>query len=99
MQLFLLGTPVEVTVDDYLPFDIDHPYKLLYSLISFDKAVWFPLLEKAAAFTGATKLLAVPDVLGPLLPLVPVSTRGFESRFALLRLPTLPLLRFGSLLR
>ena len=57
------------------------------------------LLEKAAAFTGATKLLAVPDVLGPLLPLVPVSTRGFESRFALLRLPTLPLLRFGSLLR
>ena len=49
MQLYLLGTPVEVTVDDYLPFEVDHPFKLLYSLISFDKAVWFPLLEKATA--------------------------------------------------
>ena len=49
MQMYLLGTPITVTIDDYLPFDIDHPLELLYSMISFDKAVWFPLLEKAAA--------------------------------------------------
>jgi len=49
LQMYLLGTPITVTIDDYLPFDIDHPLMLLYSMISLDKAVWFPLFEKAAA--------------------------------------------------
>ena len=43
LKMFLLGTPITVTIDDYLPFDIDHPYMLLYSMISFDKGIWFPL--------------------------------------------------------
>ena len=47
--MYLLGTPITVTIDDYLPFDIDHPLMLLFSMISLDKAVWFPLFEKAAA--------------------------------------------------
>jgi len=48
-QMFNLGTPVTVTIDDFLPFDVEHPSWLIYSMVSLDKAVWFPLLEKAAA--------------------------------------------------
>ena len=47
--MYLLGTPITVTIDDYLPFVKKHPFELSYSTISLDKAVWFPLFEKAAA--------------------------------------------------
>lgn len=49
LKMYLLGTPITVTIDDFLPFDEENPEMLLYSMISLDKAAWFPLLEKAAA--------------------------------------------------
>ena len=41
--------PITITIDDYLPFDIDHPDLLYFAMVSDDKSVWFPLLEKAMA--------------------------------------------------
>lgn len=48
-QMYNLGTPVTVTIDDYLPFDKYFALMLLYGGESDDMGIWFPLLEKAAA--------------------------------------------------
>ena len=47
-QMYLLGMPVTITIDDYLPYN-QWGEDLKYSQYSEDSAVWTPLLEKAAA--------------------------------------------------
>ena len=49
IELYLLGMPIKVTVDDYLPYHKRKSEKLGFSPISDDHALWQPLLEKAAA--------------------------------------------------
>ena len=48
VTLYLMGMPVTVTVDDYLPF-WEGSNTLTYSSVSSDNALWMPILEKAAA--------------------------------------------------
>ena len=50
VQFYVLGSPVTVTIDDYLPYDsLSYPSSFKYSYESSGDAVWVPLLEKAAA--------------------------------------------------
>ena len=50
VELYLLGTPITVIIDDYLPFvkGVDSD-SLFYSRFTTSDAVWSPLLEKAFA--------------------------------------------------
>ena len=48
-KFHLLGMPITVTIDDYVPFDVDYPDYLLFGQPSEDHALAFPLLEKAMA--------------------------------------------------
>lgn len=47
--MHLLGTPIQVLIDDYLPYDNWYDETLLYAYKSDDGALWNPLIEKAAA--------------------------------------------------
>ena len=49
LKFYLLGVPVTVSVDEYLPFSYDSPEGLFYSKKATDGALWMPILEKAAA--------------------------------------------------
>ena len=48
VQLYIMGIPVTVTVDDYLPFH-KNTDSLIYSSEGPDNALWMPILEKASA--------------------------------------------------
>lgn len=49
VNMYIMGIPVTVTVDDYLPFWSASEYGLTYASPSPDKSLWMPILEKAAA--------------------------------------------------
>ena len=49
MNMYIMGIPVSVTIDDYLPFWTNTPTGLYYARASPDRSIWMPLLEKAAA--------------------------------------------------
>ena len=50
LQLYIMGIPVTVTVDEYLPFwDGRRADYLIYGQQGVDGALWMPILEKAAA--------------------------------------------------
>ena len=57
LNIYALGMPHTVIIDDYLPF-MPHPknpdiHKLSYAFLGTDNAVWGPLVEKALAkYTG-----------------------------------------------
>lgn len=57
VNVYALGMPHTVVIDDYLPF-MPHPrnpdiHKLSYAFLGSENAIWGPLLEKALAkFTG-----------------------------------------------
>ena len=63
----MLGIPVTVTVDDYLPFRNDDYWgtKLVYARISPDNALWMPILEKAAAKLFGSYEILVGGNMGP----------------------------------
>ena len=46
--MYIMGIPVTVTVDDFLPFK-EGTNKLLYCGVGPDNSLWMPILEKAAA--------------------------------------------------
>ena len=48
-ELFLLGLPITVVIDDYLPMDVDSPSKTFYAKVPDDGAMWGLLFEKLAA--------------------------------------------------
>jgi len=47
--MYMMGIPVTVTVDEFLPFSYGGESGLVYGGVSPDKAMWMPILEKAAA--------------------------------------------------
>lgn len=47
--MYLMGIPVTVTVDEFLPFSYRSENGLIYGKPSHDGALWMPILEKAAA--------------------------------------------------
>ena len=49
VQLYVMGIPVTVTVDEYLPFYYPDDDYMIYGRKSNDGALWMPILEKAAA--------------------------------------------------
>lgn len=62
----MLGIPVTVTVDDYLPFREEPWYStLLYARISSDNALWMPILEKAGAKLFGSYEILVGGNMGP----------------------------------
>jgi len=63
----MLGIPVTVTVDDYLPFRKDTSWgsKLVYARISPDNALWMPILEKAGAKLFGSYETLVAGNMGP----------------------------------
>lgn len=66
VQLYSMGIPVTVTVDDYLPFMWENnAYKLRYAAASEDKALWMPILEKAAAKLYGNYEQLIGGNLGP----------------------------------
>lgn len=52
VNLYVLGTPITVWIDDYLPFVLNYWTKeerLYYSQVGSDNSLWGPLVEKAIA--------------------------------------------------
>ena len=49
LKLYVMGIPVTVSVDEFLPFNKESEYGLFYGKFSPDKGLWMPILEKAAA--------------------------------------------------
>ena len=52
VNIFTLGVPHTVIVDDYLPlqkFEENGPYTTLFSLVGEDSSMWGVILEKAFA--------------------------------------------------
>ena len=47
MNIYALGVPYTIIVDDYLPFKQDGSH--LFANIGYDQALWGPLAEKAIA--------------------------------------------------
>lgn len=47
--MYMMGIPVTVTVDEFLPFSYAGEKGLVYGSASPDSAMWMPILEKAAA--------------------------------------------------
>ena len=47
--MYVMGIPVTVTVDEYLPLLYKSTQGLVYGNHSVDGALWMPILEKAAA--------------------------------------------------
>ena len=73
VTLYMMGIPVTVTVDDYLPFEEDfwtnYPEitddDLKYAQPSADGALWMPILEKAAAKLYGNYEMLVGGNMGP----------------------------------
>ena len=49
LKMYVMGIPVTVSVDEFLPFDKESANGLFYGRFSPDKGLWMPILEKAAA--------------------------------------------------
>jgi len=49
LQMYIMGIPVTVTVDEYLPFLYKSEDGLIYGRRAVDYGLWNPILEKAAA--------------------------------------------------
>ena len=49
VQLFIMGIPVTVTVDEHLAFNYNNAAGLTYANVAKDGALWVPILEKAMA--------------------------------------------------
>lgn len=64
VTLYLMGIPVTVTVDDYLPFWAGSN-NLTYASASSDGALWMPILEKAAAKLYGNYEMLVGGWMGP----------------------------------
>lgn len=47
--MYLMGIPVTVSVDEYLPFYGQSPDYLYYAQSPKDNGLWMPIFEKAAA--------------------------------------------------
>ena len=63
--MYIMGIPVTVTVDDFLPMWSDREDGLIYGGPSPDKSLWMPILEKAAAkFYGNYEMLS-GGLMGP----------------------------------
>ena len=48
VKMYLLGSPITVTLDDFIPIDM-YSDSTLYATVSEDGAIWSPILEKAMA--------------------------------------------------
>ena len=48
VKMYLLGSPITVTLDDFIPIDMYYD-STLYATVSEDGAIWSPILEKAMA--------------------------------------------------
>lgn len=64
VDLFIMGIPVTVTIDDYLPF-WKHTNDLLYAQVGPDHSLWMPILEKAAAKLYGNYEVMVGGWMGP----------------------------------
>lgn len=64
VQLYVMGIPVTVTVDDYLPF-YSYSASLMYASVGPDGALWMPILEKAAAKAFGNYEVLVGGWMGP----------------------------------
>ena len=65
VQLYVMGIPVTVTVDEFLPmWQPDKDY-LIYSQDAVDGALWMPILEKAAAKLFGNYEMMIGGFMGP----------------------------------
>ena len=63
--MYILGIPVTVTVDDYLPFWSNRETGLIYGYPSADKGLWMAILEKAAAKLFGNYEMLSSGMIGP----------------------------------
>lgn len=64
VKMYMMGIPVTVTIDDYLPF-YSGSYGLYYAKRSGDGALWMPILEKAAAKLFGNYEVLIGGFMGP----------------------------------
>ena len=64
VNLYIMGIPVTVTVDEYLPF-WKNTNSLLYSKVGPDNSLFIPILEKAAAKLYGNYEVMVGGWMGP----------------------------------
>ena len=69
LRLFIMGIPVTVTVDDYLPF-WSGTNSLLYGKVGPDGSLWMPILEKAAAKLFGNYEVMVGGWMGPAIQML-----------------------------
>ena len=80
VDLFIMGIPVTVTVDDYLPF-WQGTDKLVYGAPGPDYSLWMPILEKAAAKLFGNYEILVGGYMGPAIQML-TGAPYFETRNA-----------------
>ena len=69
VDLFIMGIPVTVTVDDYLPFWTGTD-SLVYARPGPDESLWMPILEKAAAKLFGNYEILVGGFMGPAIQML-----------------------------
>ena len=70
VTLHLMGVPVTITIDDYLPFINKGRDFLLYARNGPDGALWMPILEKAAAKLYGNYEVMVGGNMGPAISML-----------------------------
>jgi len=65
LNMYVMGVPVTVTVDEYLPFFYNDPTALVYAKAAVDGALWMPILEKAAAKLFGNYEMLSGGMMGP----------------------------------
>ena len=70
LDLFVMGIPVTVTVDDYLLFPLHAGTALRYAKVGPDKSLWMPILEKAAAKLYGNYEVMVGGWMGPAIQML-----------------------------
>jgi len=70
VKVYMMGIPVTVTVDDYLPFWQGTQASLVYASKSKDDGLWMPILEKAAAKLFGNYEVLVGGWMGPAIQML-----------------------------
>ena len=70
LKLYLMGIPVTVSVDEFLPFAGASPNHLEFARAPSDHGLWMPILEKAGAKLFGNYEMLQGGMIGPAIQMM-----------------------------